>query len=73
MKKHVFTFLTATLVGAVMTGTALADEFSLGVGAVGGTALYRGDSGHVYPFPMVNYDGENFLSAWSARWVLPVE
>ncbi|ACZ77019.1 MltA-interacting MipA family protein [Dickeya parazeae Ech586] len=60
MKKHVFTFLTATLAGAVTTGTALAEEFSLGVGAVGGTVLYRGDSGHVYPFPMVNYDGDNF-------------
>ncbi|NPE60668.1 MipA/OmpV family protein [Dickeya dadantii] len=60
MKNCVLTLLTAALAGTAAAPAAFADEFALGLGAVGETPLYRGDSGHVYAFPMVTYESESF-------------
>jgi len=55
MKK---TILCASLLA--ISSTASASEFSLGVTTSYSPAVYKGNDAKFVPFPMVNYQGENF-------------
>ncbi|WP_436435169.1 MipA/OmpV family protein [Lonsdalea quercina] len=50
----------ALALSVTATLSAQAETFSLGVGAIGETSVYRGDDNHIYPFPQVVYESDNF-------------
>ncbi|ACS85766.1 MipA/OmpV family protein [Musicola paradisiaca] len=58
MKQYSLLFLTAVATGTTGMSAAFADEIALGAGVIGQTSVYRGDNGHVYPFPLLNYDSQ---------------
>lgn len=61
MKSNKVLWGAAALSAALMAPAAMADDFSIGLGAAIGQYAYKGIDNDTVPYPMINYEGERFF------------
>jgi outer membrane protein len=71
VKSNTFKIGAIAAAVALYVPTALAGTWSLGASALYSTSPYKGEDGKIFPFPLINYDGDSvYLQGLSAGYYL---